>query len=51
MNLRRAEKITLVMDNLNTHNAGSFYEKFPPDKAKALMDKFELCTHRSMVAG
>ncbi|MCE8429751.1 MAG: IS630 family transposase [Candidatus Methanoperedens sp.] len=36
-----AEKITLVMDNLNTHNAGSFYEKFPPDKAKALMDRFE----------
>ena len=27
---------TLVMDNLNTHNAGSLYEKFPPDKAKAL---------------
>ncbi len=36
-----AEKITLVMDNLNTHNAGSFYEKFPPDKAKALWDRFE----------
>jgi hypothetical protein len=36
-----AEKITLVMDNLNTHNAGSFYEKFAPDKAKALMDRFE----------
>ena len=29
------------MDNLNTHNAGSFYEKFPPDKAKALLDRFE----------
>ena len=36
-----AEKITLVMDNLNTHNAGSLYEKFPPDKAKALWDRFE----------
>lgn len=36
-----AEKITLVMDNLNTHNAGSFYELFPPDKAKALWDRFE----------
>lgn len=23
-----AEKMTLVMDNLNTHNEGSFYEKF-----------------------
>jgi len=36
-----AEKITLVMDNLNTHNAGSFYESFHPDKAKALWDRFE----------
>jgi hypothetical protein len=36
-----AEKITLVTDNLNTHNAGSLYEKFQPDKAKALMDKFD----------
>jgi len=25
-----------VMDNLNTHVPGSFYETFPPDKAKAL---------------
>jgi len=29
------------MDNLNFHNAGSFYESFPPDKAKALWDRFE----------
>ena len=36
-----AEKITLVMDNLNTHVPGSLYETFPPDKAKALWDKFE----------
>ena len=36
-----AERITLVMDNLNTHNAGSLYEKFPPNKAKALWDRFE----------
>ena len=36
-----AEKITLVMDNFSTHNAGSFYEKFTPDKAKALLDRFE----------
>ncbi len=37
-----AEKITLVIDNLNTHNPGSFYEAFPPDKAKAVWDRFEL---------
>ncbi len=37
----RAEKITLVMDNLNTHEPGSFYEVFHPEKAKALWDRFE----------
>jgi hypothetical protein len=36
-----AEKITLVMDNLNTHAPGSLYETFPPDQAKALWDRFE----------
>jgi hypothetical protein len=36
-----AQKITLVMDNLNTHSPGALYETFPPDKAKALWDRFE----------
>jgi len=36
-----AHKITLVMDNLNTHIPGSLYEQFPPEKAKALWDRFE----------
>ena len=36
-----AEKITLVMDNLNTHIPGSLYETFKPDRAKALWDRFE----------
>ena len=36
-----AEKITLVMDNLNTHNPGALYQTFPPDQAKALWDRFE----------
>ena len=36
-----AEKITLVMDNLNTHTAGSLYDAFPPAQAKALWDRFE----------
>lgn len=31
----------MVMDNLNTHGAASFYETFPPEKAKALWDRFE----------
>ena len=37
----RAEKITLVMDNLNTHKPGLLYETFPPNKAKTLWDRFE----------
>lgn len=36
-----SEKIKIVMDNLNTHEPGSFYEAFPPDKAKALWERFE----------
>lgn len=35
-----AERVTLVMDNLNTHTPGSLYETFPPDKARALPDRF-----------
>ena len=38
---KSAEKITLVMDNLNTHTPGSFYETFPPDKANTLWNRFE----------
>jgi len=36
-----AEKITLVMDNYNTHSPGSLYDAFHPVKAKSLWDKFE----------
>ena len=36
-----AEKITLVLDNLNTHGPGSLYETFSPEEAKALWDRFE----------
>jgi hypothetical protein len=36
-----AERITLVMDNLNTHSPGALYQTFPPDQAKALWDRFE----------
>ena len=41
MQYEGVKKITLVMDNLNTHNPGSLYETFCPEKAKALWDKFE----------
>ncbi len=36
-----ADRITLIMDNLNTHIPRSLYEVFPPAKAKALWDRFE----------
>lgn len=36
-----ANKITLVMDNLNTHKASSLYEAFPPKEAKRIWDRFE----------
>jgi len=36
-----AERITLVMDNLNTHSPGALYQAFSPDQAKALWDRFE----------
>ena len=36
-----AQKITLVMDNLNTHTAGSLYETMRAGQAKALWDRFE----------
>lgn len=37
----KAEKIRLVLDNLNTHNASAFYEVFPAEVAFALAQKFE----------
>ena len=38
---RDATRITLVMDNLNTHQPGELYEAYPPAQAKALWDRFE----------
>lgn len=37
-----AERIVLVMDNLNTHTPASFYATFPPDVAKRLSDRLEI---------
>jgi hypothetical protein len=37
-----AEKIVLVQDNLNTHNASSFYENLEPEEAFALAQRFEM---------
>ena len=37
-----AEKIILVMDNLNTHRIASLYSTFKPAKAYALAQRFEI---------
>ena len=37
-----AERIVLVLDNLNTHTPGSLYEAFPPAEAKRLADRLEI---------
>lgn len=46
-----AKKIIAVMDNLNTHGPGSFYEAFAPDEAKRLAARFEFHYNPSMVVG
>ena len=37
-----AEKITLVMDNLNTHVGASLYKAFPPEEARRILDKLAI---------
>ena len=37
-----AEKIVLLLDNLNIHTIGSLYKAFPPEEARALRDKLEI---------
>lgn len=36
-----AEKIRVVLDNLNTHSPASLYEAFPPQEARRLVNKLE----------
>ena len=38
----QAERIILVLDNLNTHGPAPLYEVFPPAEAKRLADKLEI---------
>jgi len=38
----KAEKIVLVMDNLNTHSPASCYEAFDPREAERLCEKLEI---------
>jgi hypothetical protein len=34
-------KVRLICDNLNTHTRGAFYERFPPERARALVRRIE----------
>ena len=36
-----AEKIIVVLDNLNTHTPAAFYLAFEPDEARRLVNRFE----------
>lgn len=37
-----AKRITLVMDNLNTHVGASLYKRFEPQQARRILDKLEI---------
>ncbi len=39
---KKAQKLTLVMDNLNTHSPASLYEAFEPQEARRLIEKLEI---------
>lgn len=38
----QARRLTLVMDNLNTHSLASLYEAFPPEEARRLAKRVEV---------
>ena len=38
----QAERVVLVMDNLNTHKLASLYEAFPAEQARRLAERFEV---------
>ena len=46
-----AEKIILVMDNLNTHKPASLYKAFPPAEARRIIKRLEIITRLNMEAG
>ncbi len=38
----RAEKVVLLMDNLNTHKLASLYQAFPPEEARRMIERLEI---------
>ncbi|MGA9855787.1 MAG: IS630 family transposase [Gammaproteobacteria bacterium] len=37
-----AERVVIVMDNLNTHKLASLYEAFPPEQARRIAERLEI---------
>ena len=37
-----AEKVILVMDNLNTHKTASLYKRYPADEARRIIKRLEI---------
>jgi hypothetical protein len=37
------EEVVLVLDNLNTHTKGAFYEAFEPERARAYIKRIRFC--------
>ena len=46
-----AEKIILVMDNLNTHSISSLYKAFPPEEVRRIARKLEVHHTHNTEAG
>lgn len=38
---KKAKKVILICDNLNTHTKGAFYEAFKPARARSLVRRLE----------
>lgn len=38
----QAERVVLVLDNLNTHGIESLYASYPPEQARALAERLEI---------
>lgn len=46
-----AEKIIVVLDNLNTHTPAAFYLAFEPEEARRLVNRFEFHFTPNMAVG
>lgn len=42
VDFKDADKVTLVLDNLNTHTPGAFYKRFEPEYARTILRRLEL---------